>query len=84
MRKESPALEAFLKTEEYFLPSVSIDNIIFGFHENQLKVLLLQLKKNNKWKLPGGFIQWHSFSNHLQLSKQQALRKKLLWNFSGM
>lgn len=56
MRKEPPALEAFLKTEEYFLPSVSIDNVIFGFHENQLKVLLLQLMKNKKWKLPGGFI----------------------------
>jgi 8-oxo-dGTP diphosphatase len=56
MRKEPSALEAFLKNEEYFLPSVSVDTVIFGFHENQLKVLLLQLKKNNKWKLPGGFI----------------------------
>jgi ADP-ribose pyrophosphatase YjhB (NUDIX family) len=56
MRKEPPALKAFLKTKEYFMPSVSVDNVIFGFHENQLKVLLLQLKKNNKWKLPGGFI----------------------------
>jgi 8-oxo-dGTP diphosphatase len=56
MRKDQRELEASMKTEEYFLPSVSVDNVIFGFHENQLKVLLLQLMKNNKWKLPGGFI----------------------------
>jgi 8-oxo-dGTP diphosphatase len=56
MRLEPPTLDVLLKAEEYFLPSVSVDNVIFGFHENQLKVLLLQLKKNNKWKLPGGFI----------------------------
>ena len=56
MHKEPPISDVLIKAEEYFLPSVSIDNVIFGFHENQLKVLLLQLKKNNKWKLPGGFI----------------------------
>ena len=59
MRKEAPISDVILKAEEYFLPSVSVDNVIFGFHENQLKVLLLQLRKNNKWKLPGGFIFKH-------------------------
>ncbi|QKZ14758.1 NUDIX hydrolase [Spirosoma sp. KUDC1026] len=37
-----------------FLPSVSLDLVIFGFHEGQLKVLLLQLKGSNDWLLPGG------------------------------
>jgi ADP-ribose pyrophosphatase YjhB (NUDIX family) len=36
-------------------PGLSIDCVIFGFHENELKVLLLKLKHLNKWALPGGF-----------------------------
>ncbi|MEK6479456.1 NUDIX domain-containing protein [Catalinimonas sp. 4WD22] len=38
------------------LPSISLDCVIFGFHENQLKVLLLRMKNMDKWALPGGFI----------------------------
>jgi 8-oxo-dGTP diphosphatase len=38
------------------LPGISIDNVIFGFHENQLKVLLLQVVDKNIWMLPGGFV----------------------------
>ena len=50
-------LEEFLSNgQAYFLPSLSIDNVIFGFHDNELKVLLLQLKNNHLWELPGGFI----------------------------
>jgi len=37
-----------------FLPSVSLDLVIFGFHEGQLKVLLLRLKGSDDWLLPGG------------------------------
>ena len=39
-----------------FLPSVSIDCVIFGFHAGNLKVLLLKGAHNNKWALPGGFV----------------------------
>ncbi|GAB3790453.1 NUDIX domain-containing protein [Spirosoma horti] len=39
-----------------FLPAVSIDNVIFGFHQNELTVLLLQAKSNQNWMLPGGFV----------------------------
>jgi 8-oxo-dGTP diphosphatase len=38
------------------MPSLSIDCVIFGFHSNQLKVLLLRLKYGPNWSLPGGFI----------------------------
>ena len=41
---------------EQFLPSLSIDNVIFGFYDNKLKVLLLQVKGRKEWVLPGGFI----------------------------
>ena len=39
---------------ESCLPSVSLDLVIFGFHESQLKVLLLRFKEANDWLLPGG------------------------------
>ncbi|MEQ8583360.1 MAG: NUDIX domain-containing protein [Marinoscillum sp.] len=38
-------------------PGLSIDCVIFGFHENELKVLLLKLKNDDKWALPGGFVE---------------------------
>lgn len=41
---------------EVFLPSVSVDCVIFGFHAGELKVLLLKGLHNQKWALPGGFI----------------------------
>jgi hypothetical protein len=39
-----------------FLPGVSVDCVVFGFHEQELKVLLLRLKEVHKWALPGGFV----------------------------
>lgn len=39
-----------------YLPHLSIDCVIFGFHEASLKVLLLQMKEQNLWGLPGGYI----------------------------
>jgi ADP-ribose pyrophosphatase YjhB (NUDIX family) len=41
---------------EVYLPSLSLDCVIFGFHENQLKVLLLKMKNAKEWSLPGGFV----------------------------
>ncbi len=39
-----------------FMPGLSVDNVIFGFHDNQLKVLLLACKDHKHWMLPGGYI----------------------------
>lgn len=39
-----------------FLPSVSVDCVIFGFHNNELKILLLKMKDAGVFALPGGFI----------------------------
>lgn len=52
------SIDEFLNNgQEHFLPSVSIDNVVFGFHDNMLKVLLLQAKTNNNvWGLPGGYV----------------------------
>lgn len=42
--------------QQNFLPSLSVDCVIFGFHDNELKVLLLKHRHRNMWALPGGFI----------------------------
>jgi 8-oxo-dGTP diphosphatase len=57
MQQQQPTLEEFVYDgEQWFMPSLSLDCVIFGFHENQMKVLLLQMKNPDKWALPGGFI----------------------------
>ena len=48
--------ELFTKGDEIYLRHISVDCIIFGFHENELKVLLLKAKYAGHWALPGGFI----------------------------
>ncbi len=41
---------------EDFHPGFSVDCVIFGFHANELKVLLLKMKHADGWALPGGFV----------------------------
>jgi 8-oxo-dGTP diphosphatase len=45
-----------LRGGKYFMPGISIDCVIFGFHDNQLKVLLLKIANLNGWGLPAGFV----------------------------
>jgi 8-oxo-dGTP diphosphatase len=56
MHKDKTLRELYLDGERYFLPAVSVDNVIFGFHDNELKVLLLQLDAIGDWGLPGGHV----------------------------
>src|SRR5687768_3616814 len=42
-----------------YLPSVSIDTVIFSFHDEQLKVLLLRFGNTRSFMLPGGYIEKH-------------------------
>ena len=42
---------------ELYLDHISIDCVVFGFHEGQMKVLLLKSKNVDGWQLPGGFVQ---------------------------
>lgn len=43
--------------QEMFLNHLSLDCVVFGFHDSQLKVLLLRMKKTREWALPGGFVK---------------------------
>jgi ADP-ribose pyrophosphatase YjhB (NUDIX family) len=38
------------------IPQLSVDTVVFGFHDDQLKVLLLKFRNLDYWALPGGFI----------------------------
>lgn len=46
----------FKNGHQLYLRHISIDCVIFGFHENKLNVLLLKAKYAGAWALPGGFI----------------------------
>jgi ADP-ribose pyrophosphatase YjhB (NUDIX family) len=45
------------KGDKIYQPGISVDCVILGFHENELKVLLLKVEQGNQWALPGGFIK---------------------------
>lgn len=42
---------------QHFLKHISLDCVVFGFHDNQLKVLLIRRKFTKEWALPGGFVR---------------------------
>ena len=54
--KKREMLKSVLDNREKYQPGLSIDCVIFGFHDNQLKVLLIKAIHNDKWSLPGGFV----------------------------
>ncbi len=58
MNKEIPELDRdFVENgQKTYLRHLSVDCVIFGFHENELKVLLIRWK-DGPWCLPGGFVK---------------------------
>ena len=45
------------KAYEMYVLHISVDTVIFGFNGDQLKVLLLKMKFNQQWFLPGGYMK---------------------------
>lgn len=58
MNKEIPELDRdFVENgQNIYLRHLSVDCVIFGFHENELKVLLIRWR-DGPWCLPGGFVK---------------------------
>jgi len=56
MEKYEKIIERSKQLWEQAVPHVSVDSVVFGFHENQLKVLLVKMADSGKWLLPGGFV----------------------------
>lgn len=44
------------KDNHTFLPGISVDCVIFGFHDGILKILLNKFNFFDQWMLPGGFV----------------------------
>ena len=57
MRFDKEITDHYLKGHEEYLRNVSVNCIISGFHDNELKVLLLHAKYARLPALPGGFIK---------------------------
>lgn len=57
----------------HYVPSVSLDLVILGFHGGELKVLLLRPKATNEWCLPGGRIRK---DEDLQTAADRTLRDR--------
>src|SRR6476620_9660287 len=63
MISEKKIIDLIEKGHKEYLHHLSIDCVIFGYHEHQLKVLLLKWKNSNNWSLPGGFIKLNETLN---------------------
>lgn len=47
---------SFFDQIENFVPSISLDCVVFGYQDKELHVLLLKYRGTNSWSLPGGFL----------------------------
>lgn len=56
MEKDQKILEMSSLLWKEALPHVSVDSVVFGFNENQLKVLLVRMATGKDWLLPGGYV----------------------------
>ena len=41
---------------DIYIPNLSVDCVVFGFHDAVLKVLVTRLKEKDLWALPGGYV----------------------------
>lgn len=57
MSYEKELRDHYLKGHEKYLRHISLDCVIFGFHDDELKALLLHARYADMWALPGGFIE---------------------------
>jgi 8-oxo-dGTP diphosphatase len=57
MNRDEEVRDFILNGYKYYIPHVSIDCAIFGYHERQLRVLLIKHKALDGWCLPGGYIR---------------------------
>jgi len=56
MEKEKSPFDTLNQGREIFIPNVSVDCIVLGYHDGNLKTLLCKFKVSDNWMLPGGFV----------------------------
>jgi 8-oxo-dGTP diphosphatase len=57
MKTQEEIYDEIVNGRLYYLQNVSIDNVIFGYHDKELKVLLQRPRGMHKWVLSGGYIK---------------------------
>ncbi len=62
-----------IPAKEFYLQHISLDCVLFSFHDNQLKVLLLKMKGREEWGLPGGFV---GKDETLELAASRVLKER--------
>lgn len=55
-KREKIILDQLLNGEKYYYRNISVDGVIFGYHNKELKILLLRPNGMEKWLLPGGYV----------------------------
>lgn len=73
MHSRSETEEMLAERHREYLPHLSIDCVIFGFHDGELKVLLLKWKHVGGWSLPGGYI---GLTESLDAAAQRVLAER--------
>jgi 8-oxo-dGTP diphosphatase len=73
MTFEKEIRDHYFHGHEKYLRHISVDCIIFGFHNNELKVLLVKARYAGKWALPGGFILKEE---HMDQAAQRILKQR--------
>ena len=77
---------AFAKTLTGCLAHLSVDCVVFGFHDRTLKVLLLKWRSTNVWALPGGYVGHRESLDdaaHRVLCERTGLNRARLHQFSA-
>jgi 8-oxo-dGTP diphosphatase len=57
LQMQRDSFEDFYNNSEQYLRNVSVDNVIFGYHDRELKVLLQKPYSLDKWTVTGGYIK---------------------------
>lgn len=66
-------LQFFAGEDRTFIPQLSVDCVILGFHAGELRVLLVRWAGADAWSLPGGYIKK---DEPLDLAAERVLRER--------
>jgi hypothetical protein len=87
MKRHEKSFEHFLTTpSEMLLPSITVECVILGFNEGEIKVLLNRYKTHKNWMLSGGFAykeEGIDEAAHRLLEKRTGLKDCYLRQFAA-
>jgi 8-oxo-dGTP diphosphatase len=57
MNSPEDVVDFVQNSHQRYLPHLSIDCVVFGYHDQQLKILLIRYHGQDRWSLPGGYVE---------------------------